>query len=168
MHPAELAYYAKKAFALFPGGAEAVRLLRSAGEEVVFVTNNAATPVHEQEARLASFGIDADGGVVSSAQASASLLEPGERVLVIGEAGLQEQVRARDVCIVEGDGPVDTVVSGLDRAFGYETLRRAGRAIRGGARWIQTNPDTTFPTPTGLDPGAGALAAAIAAASPEE
>ena len=31
MHPAELAYYAKKAFALFPGGAEAASAYTGGG-----------------------------------------------------------------------------------------------------------------------------------------
>lgn len=154
-----------------PGAAEAVTLLRAAGESVVFVTNNAATPVATQEAKLASFGIEAEGDLVSSAQAAATLVDPSERVLVIGEAGLLDEVRKRGATVVTAgdaaddsfDDGIDVVVSGLDRSFGFETLRRAGRAIRAGARWVQTNPDTTFPTPTGLDPGAGALAAAIEA-----
>lgn len=147
-----------------PGAAEAVAMLRAAGEQVVFATNNAWATVAEQESKLASVGIDAAGAVVTSAQAGASLLEAGERVLVIGGPGLLEEVAQRGVRIAE-QGPVDAVISGLDRSFDYDALRRAGRAIRDGARWILTNHDPTFPTSDGLDPGAGALGAAIAAAS---
>lgn len=147
-----------------PGAADAVRALRGAGETVVFVTNNASARVVDQEQKLASMGIPADGAVVTSAVAGASLLDPAERVFVIGGPGLHEEVRARGCEVVDGTA-CDAVISGLDRDLRYDALRTAGLAIRGGARWILTNPDTTFPTPGGLEPGAGAIGAAIAAAS---
>jgi 4-nitrophenyl phosphatase len=145
------------------GAAEAVAMLRAAGEEVVFATNNAYRSIRDQEAALDAIGIPAAGAVVGAAQAGASLLEPGERVLVVGGPGLIEEVEARGCTIVD-DGPCDAVISGLDRQFHYDGLRRAGLAIRGGARWVLTNPDPTFPTPHGLEPGAGAIGAAIRAA----
>lgn len=146
-----------------PGAPEAVAQLRAAGEDVVFVTNNANRTIGYQEDQLASMGIDAAGSVVGAAVAGASLLSPGERVLVVGGDGLLEAVEARG-CEMVDHGPCDTVISGLDRDFSYDKLRRAGLAIRAGARWILTNPDTTFPTGHGLEPGAGALGAAIRAA----
>lgn len=145
------------------GAAEAVAMLRDAGEEVVFATNNAYRSIRDQEAALAAMGIPAEGAVVGSAQAGASLLAPGERVLVVGGPGLIEEVVARG-CELVDEGPCDAVISGLDREFGYDALRRAGMAIRAGARWVLTNPDPTFPTPHGLEPGAGAIGAAIRAA----
>jgi glycerol 3-phosphatase-2 len=145
------------------GAAEAVAMLRGAGEEVVFATNNAYRSIRDQEASLEAMGIPAAGAVVGAAQAGASLLHPGERVLVVGGPGLLEEVEARG-CTVVHEGPCDAVISGLDRRFDYDGLRRAGLAIRGGARWVLTNPDQTFPTPNGLEPGAGAIGAAIRAA----
>lgn len=145
------------------GAAEAVALLRAAGEDVVFATNNAYRTIRDQEASLEAMGIPAAGAVVGSAQAGASLLDPSERVLVVGGPGLLEAVEARG-CTVVDEGPCDAVISGLDRHFHYDGLRRAGLAIRGGARWVLTNPDHTFPTPHGLEPGAGAIGAAIRAA----
>ncbi len=146
-----------------PGAAEAVARLRAAGEEVVFATNNAYARIGDQEAALEEMGIPARGAVVGAAVAGASLLEPDERVLVVGGPGLHEAVADRG-CAVVDEGPCDAVISGLDRHLTYEHLRRAGLAIRGGARWILTNPDVTFPTPHGLEPGAGAIGAAIRAA----
>lgn len=149
------------------GAAEAVALLRDAGEEVVFATNNAYRSIRDQEASLEAMGIPAAGAVLGAARAGASLLQAGERVLVVGGPGLVEEVEARGCTLVD-DGPCDAVISGLDRQFHYDGLRRAGLAIRGGARWILTNPDPTFPTPHGLEPGAGALGAAIRAAGGAE
>ena len=150
-----------------PGGADAVALLRAAGEAVVFVTNNASARVVEQEAKLAAMGIEAAGAVITSAQAGASLLTPDERVFVIGGPGLQEEVARRGCRVV--DGPTcDVVISGLDRDLTYDDLRTATLAIRAGARWVLTNEDVTFPTPYGLEPGAGSIGAAIRAATGAE
>jgi HAD superfamily hydrolase (TIGR01450 family) len=150
-----------------PGAAEAVARLRQAGADVVFATNNAYRRIGDQEASLEAMGIPAAGAVIGSAEAGARLLEPGERVLVVGGPGLHEAVAARGCDIVD-DGPCDAVISGLDRELRYESIRRATLAIRAGARWVLTNPDRTFPTPHGLEPGAGAIGAAIAAASGAE
>lgn len=147
-----------------PGAAEAVKLLRDAGQRVVFVTNNAATRISVQEERLEAMGIPAAGDVIGAAPAGASLIRPDDRVLVVGEDGLLEAVRERGATIVT-DGAVDVVIVGLDRSFDYDTMRRASTAIRDGARFVATNGDQTFPTPDGLVPGAGSIVAAIAAAS---
>ena len=61
-----------------PGAAEAIALLRAAGEDVVFVTNNAGPTVEHIEAQLdAAAGIPGARSVITSAQAAAGLLEPG-------------------------------------------------------------------------------------------
>jgi HAD superfamily hydrolase (TIGR01450 family) len=146
------------------GAAEAVAMLRDAGETVVFATNNASARVRDQEAKLEAMGVPATGAVVTSAQAGAALVDAGERVLVVGGPGLQEEVARRSAVIVS-EGPCDVVISGLDRALTYDRIRAASSAIRSGARWVLTNSDPTYPTPTGLEPGAGTIAAAIAAAS---
>ena len=68
-----------------PGAAGAVARLQKAGEQVLFVTNNSGRTVAEVEARLAGFGIDACGGVVTSAMAAARLVEPGETGFNLGD-----------------------------------------------------------------------------------
>ncbi len=145
------------------GAPEAVRALRAAGEEVVFATNNSSATVGEQEAKLASMGIPAEGAVVTSALASVRLLDPADRVFVVGGPGLREAVTGRGCRLA--DGPeCDVVICGLARDLTYDMLRTAGLAVRAGARWILTNPDPTYPTSHGLEPGAGAIGAAISAA----
>lgn len=147
-----------------PGSAAAVAALRAAGEDVVFVTNNAWATIEATEDKLAAMGVDARGAVVSSALAGASLLEPGSRVLVVGGPGLRAAVVQRGCVLVDGPD-CDAVISGLDRNLTYETLRVATLAIGAGADWVLTNPDVSFPTPHGLEPGAGSLGAALAAAT---
>ena len=155
-----------------PGAAEAVARLRAAGERVLFATNNSSVIIAEQEAKLEGMGIPARGDVVTSAQAGARLVEPGERVLVCAGPGVDEALADRGAVLFDSrswelgaDGPVDVVVVGFHRHFDYEGLRRAAVAVNAGARFVATNDDATYPTPEGLIPGGGAIAAAIAAAS---
>jgi len=152
-----------------PGAAEAVERLRESGRRVLFVTNNSMSPIADQEAALAAIGVPADGDVVTSAQAAASLIGVGERVLVCGGDGVMEAVAARDAEAVDvaraAAGPFDAVIVGLHRHFDFAGLQAANAAIRDGARFIATNDDVTFPTPSGPTPGAGALVAAVRAVS---
>lgn len=147
-----------------PGAAEAVERLQQSSAPVVFVTNMSALTVAEQEAKLASCGINATGSVITSATAAAQLIHPGERVLVVGGPGIDEAVElvGAEVC---SSGPADAVIVGMDPGFNYDTLSRAMRAVRGGARLIGTNHDPSYPTERGLEPGGGSLLAAVATAA---
>ena len=132
-----------------PGAADAVARLRAAGERVLFVTNNSFAPLGDQEAKLERFGIPAHGDVVTSAMAGATLVEPGERVLVCGGPGIVEAVSARGAEPVR-DGDADVVAVGFHRDFDYERLRVAMQAIRRGARLVATNDDATYPSVSAL------------------
>ena len=148
-----------------PGAPEAVAALRSAGHPIAFVTNSAQRTPVQVAAKLASHGIpDAEDLVVTAAMAAAEMVEPGARALAIGSDGLLEALRARDVELVD-DGPADVVVLGISLRFDYDAMTRAMQAIHGGARFIATNTDATFPDADGgLLPGNGALVAAVATA----
>jgi 4-nitrophenyl phosphatase len=145
------------------GSPEAIAALRASGRRVLFVTNNSFPVVADHEAALAAIGVPAVGDVVTSAQAAAHLVAPGERVLVCGGPGIVEAVTARGAVVVD-DGPVDVVVVGFHRTFDYERLRVAASAVRDGARLVGTNDDATYPTPDGPIPGGGAILAAVAVA----
>ena len=150
-----------------PGAAKAVERLRRAGAAMVFVTNMSMLTVAEQEAKLAACGIDASGLVVTSATAAGQLIHPGERVLVVGGPGIDEAVELAGAKVCSS-GSADAVVVGMDPGFNYDTLGRAMRAVRGGARLIGTNHDPSYPTERGLEPGGGSLLAAVAAAAEAE
>ncbi len=150
-----------------PGAADAVARLQSAGAPVVFVTNMSRLTEGEQEAKLAAHGIDATGSVLTSAMAAGGLVEPGDRVVVIGGPGIDEAVEKRGGRVVDG-GPAELVIAGIDPAFDYDELARAMTAVRGGARLVGTNHDPTLPTAEGLKPGGGSIVAAIAAAAEVE
>ncbi len=146
------------------GSVAAIADLRRRGHRVLFVTNNSALLLADQEAALARIGIEATGDVVTSAQAAARLVPFGSSALVCGGDGIREALEARDVD-VRNDGPVDAVLVGFHRHFDYEGLRRASAAVRAGARLLGTNDDATYPTPAGLIPGGGAILAAVATAA---
>jgi HAD superfamily hydrolase (TIGR01450 family) len=154
-----------------PGAADAIARIRATGERVVFVTNNSFSPVAAIETKLASMGIPAEGDVVNSALAGATLVEPGERVLVCGGPGIVEATEVRGAEAVLNTGQpagvagVDVVMVGFHRDFDYERLRVAAGAIRAGARFVATNDDATYPTPAGPIPGGGSLVAAVAYAT---
>lgn len=147
-----------------PGAAAAVEQLRDAGQVVAFVTNNSYVPRGKVAAKLASFGIDPRDDVVTSAMAAATLVEPGETVLVCAGPGAREEVEARGARAIE-EGDADAVIVGFDPGFDYARMMAATRAVRGGARLIATNDDATYPTANGVVPGGGAILASIVTAS---
>ena len=147
-----------------PRSPDAVERLRAAGWRVLFVTNNSAVVVAEQEAALLDIGIPAVGDVLTSAGAAATLLSHGERVVVCGGPGVVEAAQAVGAVVVD-EGVCDAVVVGFHREFDYERLRVAATAVINGARLIGTNDDATYPTPDGPIPGGGAILAAVATAS---
>ena len=151
-----------------PGSAEAVERLRAAGRRVLFATNNAAPTVAELLERLGRAGITATAvELVTSAQAAASMLEPGTTAFPCAEGGVVEALEQRGVTVVS-DGPADAVVVGWTRRFDFELLATAATLVRRGARFIGTNEDPTHPTPERLLPGSGALLAAVATAAQAE
>lgn len=145
-----------------PGSAKAVAALVDGGHRVAFVTNNSFATVAEQEAKLASFGIEAEGRVITSAMAGAALVEEGERVYVLGGPGIIEAVEARGAVVVDGAGDrPDAVLVGLDRNLSYERLSGAVLALHAGARFVATNTDATYPSERGMLPGGGSIVAAV-------
>lgn len=163
-----------------PGSVDAIDRLLDARVEVVLLTNNSMPTRAEYAEKLRRLGIPAERvSLVGSAMVAAELLEPGERALVVGEAGIVDALREREVVVTGGptdwsaeepaaDGPIDAVVVGLDRRFSFARLTRAARALHAGARLIGTNDDPTFPVPEGILPGGGSILAAIAVAGATE
>jgi 4-nitrophenyl phosphatase len=147
-----------------PGSVEAIAALRAAGVRVLFVTNNSAARLAEQEEALARIGIPAEGDVLTSALAAALLVEPGETVHVCGGPGVVEALEERGAR-ASNDEPCTAVVVGMNRRFDYDALRAAAGAVRTGARLIGTNDDATYPTPDGPIPGGGAILAAVSVAA---
>jgi 4-nitrophenyl phosphatase len=150
------------------GSAEALARLRSAGIRVVFATNNAGLARAGLLGMLQAVGIStAPEDLVTSADAAAALLGPSDRVVLCAGAGVREALVRVGAQVVD-EGPADAVVVGFTRDVTFEMISVASSAARAGARLIATNADPTYPTPSGLIPGAGAILAAVATASGAE
>ncbi|HEX9028156.1 MAG TPA: HAD family hydrolase, partial [Anaerolineales bacterium] len=136
----------------------------------ILATNNATLDISQYLTKLEGFGVCLDPyQVINSGQAAAYLLRSrfpqGGKVYIVGEDGLHRAL-AEAGFVHSEDSDALAVVAGMDRRITFEKLTRATEAIRAGAIFIGTNPDTTFPMPGGkLIPGAGSILAAIAAAS---
>ncbi len=143
-----------------PGSVEAIEKLLSNGEEVTFVTNNSAKTMTQNEQRLIDLDIEAKGRVITSALAVGSLVERGEKVVVLGGEGICEAVHNQGGHVVE-HGPADAVIVGLDHNLTYERLRSATLAIHNGARFLASNDDATYPHEDEFWPGGGTLVAAV-------
>jgi glycerol-1-phosphatase len=143
-----------------PGSPRALERLRDRGDKVAFVTNNSTPLVSEYLARLHAAGVKViEDELVTSSQAAASLLEPGTAASHVGGPGVVEALERRGLKLVGHDDGPAAVVVGRSLHLDFDELAKAANAIREGARFIATNTDATFPTPHGLEPGAGALIA---------
>ena len=135
---------------------------------MLFVSNNSSARVETYLAKLAFIGVPAEADdLLTSAQAAATLLAPGQTALVCAGPGVEEALHLRGVRSVR-EGAADAVVVGWHREFDYHGLTAAARAVMGGAALIGTNDDPTYPTPGGPIPGGGAILAAVATASGAE
>lgn len=136
--------------------------------KVICATNNATSTPQQFAAKLVGMGVElAADQIVNSAMAAAWYLKKlhpdGGPVHLVGENGLYAAFQ--QMGFWPADDNVLAVVAGMDRQFTYAKMAAATRLIRGGAPFIGTNPDLTFPTPDGLVPGAGSILAGITAAS---
>jgi glycerol-1-phosphatase len=146
------------------GSAWAIAELRRRGRRVLFATNNSSPTRAEHIAALSALGIPASPeDILSSAEAAASLLAPGQTAIGCAGPGVLEALATRGVRIRD-QAPADAVIVGYTRDFDYDRLAAASAAVRAGARLIGTNEDPTYPTAQGELPGAGALLAAVACA----
>jgi glycerol 3-phosphatase-2 len=150
------------------GSVDAIARLRASGIRVLFVTNNAAPTLSALLERLDAAGIETQKrDLISSAQAAASMLDPGSRGFVCGDDGVREALGDRGVEVV-GSGPAEAVVVGWTKTFDFGILETSMGVVRSGARLIGTNSDPTHPVPEGLSPGAGSILAAVATASEKQ
>jgi HAD superfamily hydrolase (TIGR01450 family) len=170
-----------------PGVAAVLAARAAAGDDVVYVTNNAVHYHTDYLPRLEGHGAPVGPDrVVTSASASALYLRdhlPGiRRVLVVGAGGLERELRESGLDVVaaahaatrmsqegidgwEAAGHPDAVVVGLDPQLTYLRIAAAADCVRAGAMLIATNRDPMYPTERGFRPGAGSVLASIEVAA---
>ncbi|MBB4383228.1 HAD-IIA family hydrolase [Bradyrhizobium sp. SBR1B] len=141
---------------------------KAAGLPFCFVTNNSTHTPDDVVRKLDALGLAiAPTDVVTSAITAATFIRAKHpdvsRVYVIGAPSLVKAVA--DVGLEPTDQKPEVVLMGLDRQISHEKMRIAVEAILNGAAFLGTNPDLLLPTASGFEPGAGAIIAAVAAAT---
>ena len=131
-------------------------------------TNNSSRTRLQYKEKLQSFGINVElSQIITSSLVTAQSLKiifpEGGPVYIVGEDGLFQSLEEQGFFHQEEN--VLAVVAGLDRGFSFNKLSQATKLIREGAYFFGTNPDRSFPNPNGFGPGAGAILAAIEAAT---
>jgi 4-nitrophenyl phosphatase len=161
------------------GATGLVAALRASGCQVRFATNNSMATRQTYVKRLAAQGIAATiDEIVTSTWATIQHLrahEPGVRhLMALGAEGMLSELRGAGFEAVPATSAApadwygaplaerfDALIAGLDPAIDYRSLGIASAALRAGARFLATNADVRYPTPSGFVPGAGAIVAAL-------
>lgn len=143
-----------------PGGAEAVRALRTDGHRLRFVTNNTTRARGQLADDLRGLGVELETEELTTTPVAAARLLAGKRVLALTMAAVQPDLAA-EVDLVERDAEV-VLVGGADESeetgevFGYANLNRAFAEIEAGARFVCLHRNRWWQTKQGplLDAGA--------------
>ncbi|KAI0423492.1 4-nitrophenylphosphatase-like protein [Xylaria sp. FL1042] len=173
---------------LFEGTVETLELLRSKGKRVVFVTNNSTKSRRDYQKKLTGMGIPSNvEEIFASAYSSAIYISrilklpgPRNKVFVLGESGIEQELRTESVPFIGGTDPslrrdmtpadfagladgsmldpdVGVVLAGLDFHVNYLKLSIAYQYLRRGAVFLATNLDSTLPMSHTFFPGAGSI-----------
>ena len=152
---------------VIPGAGEFLARLEQLGRPFLLLTNNSMYTRRDLAARLQANGLAVrEESIWTSALATATFLDdqrPGGSAFVIGESGLTTALHEAGYTLTERNP--DYVVLGETRTYSFERITRAIRLIIDGARFIATNPDTTGPSPNGVLPATGSVAALISRAT---
>ncbi|KAL5360014.1 HAD-like domain-containing protein [Aspergillus floccosus] len=179
---------------LFPGTNETLELLRRQGKQVVFVTNNSTKSRADYKKKLDGLGIPSNTEEIFSSSYSASIYisrilelpENKRKVFVIGETGIEQELRSENVPFIGGTDPayrrditpedykgiaagdsslldpeVGVVLVGLDFHINYLKMALAYHYVKRGAVFLATNIDSTLPNSGTLFPGAGSMSAPL-------
>ena len=138
------------------------------GLKFAFVTNNSCLDASQFIDKLDRMGVKSSSEqVITSSMAVAQLLSKqfpgGGPVYIIGEIGLYNTLK--EYGYYHDDRKPQGVIVGMDRQVTYQEISTASLLIRNGVPFYATNDDKTYPTRRGLEPGAGAILAAIETAT---
>lgn len=138
-------------------------------------TNNASKTPQQYIEKYASFGVTvSEEHILTSALATADFLSQeypqGTKAYVSGGPGIHQAMQNKGFDILPREAAkkgatAELVVVGLSFDTCYEDMSAAAIFINRGARFIGTNPDSSFPSEWGVLPGAGSLLALLETAT---
>ncbi|MCH5462613.1 TIGR01457 family HAD-type hydrolase [Lactobacillus sp. LC28-10] len=150
-----------------PAAKRFVERLQRANKDFLFVTNNTTKlPVDVVENLATNHDIHVNpknvytAGLATADYVASIATEGQKKVYIIGEIGLIQAFLDKGFELNERQP--DFVVVGLDSDVTYHKFEIATLAIRGGAKFIGTNPDSNIPNERGMLPGAGSLVEMVA------
>jgi 4-nitrophenyl phosphatase len=155
-----------------PGLDRLFEVIARRGMRWALLTNNNTRTVADYVSKLRGFGIEAGPEqVFTSSTVTAGYLArrygAGAPVHAVGMSGLIDTLIDAGFTVTTGEEapphPVVAVAAGMDRAITHEKIKIAMRLILGGAEFVATNTDSSFPTPDGLNPGTGMVIGALQA-----
>lgn len=155
---------------LIDGAAEAIAELKKRGDKVVFLTNKSIFKRTKYVEKLKKMGIQVNIHEVINSNFLTAIylknrLKSDEKVFVIGEQPLIEELNEQEIKITSNPLQAKYVVIGWDRNFNYEKINAAFQAWRNGAELIATNPDRTCPVKGGQVPDCGSMIGAMEGAT---
>lgn len=160
-----------------PGVQEAIDYLSSTGRSFLFVTNNASMTPEQFVERLAKMDVHVrPDQVLGSAEATVAWLAaqitdhgwPRGPVIVMGQDGLKVALQKQGLELTTDPHAATYAVAGINFKLTYEELANVTLAIRGGAKFIGTNSDKTYPSERGPLPGAGSILALLSTATDQQ
>lgn len=154
----------------------------------MFVTNNSTKSRQDYQKKLTNLGIPSNVEEVFASAYSAAIYisrilrlpGPRNKVFVLGESGIEQELRTENVPFIGGTDPslrrditpedfagladgslldpdVGIVLAGLDFHVNYLKLSMAFQYLQRGAVFLATNLDSTLPMSRTFFPGAGSI-----------
>lgn len=157
-----------------PGVQDFLDYLDSTGRHWLCITNNSTRTPELFVDKLNRMNVRArPENVLGSAQATAQWLghqvplqgESRGKVVMLGEEGLRTALLEEQFKLVDDPFDAEYAVVGINFQLTYQMLADVTLAVRNGARFIGTNPDTSFPSEKGQIPGTGSVIALIESAT---
>lgn len=155
---------------LIPGADRTVAKLRERGARLQFLSNKPIARRETYASKLTKLGIPCTpADVVNSPLASARYLaaeHSGRRVMAMGEAPLRQELLDAGVVLTDRVEDTEIVLVSWDREICWPQMDAAHQALRRGARFFATNPDTVCPVEGGRTvPDCGAMIAYLEAST---
>ena len=147
-----------------PGAVETMAFLRGACE-VLFLSNNCSQSADHLAQRLRRLRFEARphemiSSVTLMVQA-VNELGTGVRVAALSSGDLHSELERAGHCVVKPPQRAEVVIVGVDLNMNYAGLARVLDLVSSGAFLIGANADSTYPSETGVLPGAGAFVGAV-------
>ncbi|MEM2180894.1 MAG: HAD-IIA family hydrolase [Nitrososphaeria archaeon] len=154
------------------GVGETISYLKNKGFKIIYLTNNASRTQKEYVEHFKRMNLDAvESEFYTSGMAAVEYIYRkfgnNYKVYVVGGNALKTLFKEKGFELVDEEHARDAnfVVSCFDPEFNFNRLKAACYAIQYEAKFIATNLDMVLPVEDGYLPGAGAIAAAITAAT---